>query len=117
MPWLLPAPSCWVPARRRKTTRVSRRRCHPRRRRPQTPTLEMILRMNGATMVKEGAIYKIVPQAAAVRGNVTPQLGTTNRALPPGFSVQIVPLRFVGVREMLRLLEPFAKDAQAVRVD
>jgi general secretion pathway protein D len=78
-------------------------------------TLEMLLRMNGATMVREAGIFKIVPQAAAVRGNVTPQLGTSNRSLPPGFSVQIIPLRFVGVREMLRLLEPFAKDAQAVR--
>jgi general secretion pathway protein D len=80
-------------------------------------TLEMLLRMNGATMIKEGSLYKIVPQAAAVRGNVTPQLGTSNRALPQGFSVQIVPLRFVGVKEMLRLIEPFAKDAQAVRID
>ena len=47
-------------------------------------TLEMLLRMNGAAMVKEGGIYKIVPQAAAVRGNVTPQLGNSQRALPPG---------------------------------
>src|SRR4029079_8519525 len=37
--------------------------------------------------------------------------------LPPGFSVQIVPLRYVGVREMLRILEPFAKDASAIRGD
>jgi len=80
-------------------------------------TLETLLRMNGATMVKTGGMYMVVPQAAAVRGNVTPQLGNSNRALPPGFSVQIVPLRYVGVREMLRLLEPFAKDAQAVRPD
>ncbi len=80
-------------------------------------TLEMMLRMNGATMIKEAGVYKIVPSAAAVRGNVTPQLGTSNRALPAGFSVQIVPLRYVGVREMLRILEPFAKDAQAVRAD
>ncbi|MFO1395941.1 MAG: type II secretion system secretin GspD [Burkholderiales bacterium] len=80
-------------------------------------TLETLLRMNGATMVKSGGIYMVVPQAAAVRGNVTPQLGSSTRALPPGFSVQIVPLRYVGVREMLRLLEPFAKDAQAVRPD
>ena len=48
-----------------------------------------------------------MPQAAAVRGNVTPQLGNSQRALPPGFSVQIVPLRYVGVREMMRFLEPF----------
>ncbi|MCC7328461.1 MAG: type II secretion system secretin GspD [Burkholderiales bacterium] len=80
-------------------------------------TLETLLRMNGATMVKSGGIYMVVPQAAAVRGNITPQLGNSSRALPPGFSVQIVPLRYVGVREMLRLLEPFAKDAQAVRPD
>jgi general secretion pathway protein D len=80
-------------------------------------TLEMLLRSNGATMVKEAGIYKIMPSAAAVRGNVTPQLGSSQRPLPPGFSVQIVPLRYVGVRDMLRIVEPFAKDAQAVRAD
>jgi general secretion pathway protein D len=80
-------------------------------------TLEMLLRMNGATMVKEEGIYKILPQATAVRGNVTPQLGNTQRPLPPGYSVQIVPLRYVGVREMMRVLEPFVRDAQTVRAD
>jgi general secretion pathway protein D len=80
-------------------------------------TLETLLRANGATMVKGDGLYMVVPQAAAVRGNVTPQLGNSTRALPAGFSVQIVPLRYVGVREMLRILEPFAKDAQAVRPD
>ena len=80
-------------------------------------TLETLLRMNGATMVNEGSLWKVVPQTAAVRGNVTPQLGNSTRALPQGYSVQIVPLRYVGVREMLRILEPFAKDAQAIRVD
>ena len=80
-------------------------------------TLETLLRMNGATMVKEAGIWKILPQAAAVRGNVTPQLGGVQRALPPGFSVQIVPLRYVGAREMQKILEPFAKEAAAVRID
>ena len=80
-------------------------------------TLETLLRMNGATMVKDGGLYKVIPQAAAVRGNVTPQLGNLQRALPSGFSVQIVPLRYVGVRDMLRILEPFARDATAIRAD
>ena len=80
-------------------------------------TLETLLRMNGATMVYEGNLWKIVPQTAAVRGNVTPQLGNSTRALPQGFSVQIVPLKYIGVRDMLRILEPFAKDAAAVRGD
>ena len=80
-------------------------------------TLETLLRMNGATMVKEAGLYKILPSAAAVRGNVTPQLGNSQRALPPGFSVQIVPLRYIGTREMIRILEPLARDAAAVRPD
>ncbi|HEX8740095.1 MAG TPA: type II secretion system secretin GspD [Casimicrobiaceae bacterium] len=80
-------------------------------------TLEMLLRSNGATMVRDGPVWKIVPAAAAVRGNVTPQLGNTSRALPQGYSVQIVPLHYVGAAEMAKILEPFAKDAQAVRPD
>jgi len=80
-------------------------------------TLETLLRMNGATMVKEGGLYKILPSAVAVRGNITPQLGNSQRALPPGFSVQIVPLRYIGTREMIRVLEPLAKDAAAIRPD
>ena len=80
-------------------------------------TMEMILRMNGATMTREGSVWKILPAAAAVRGNVTPQLGGSTRPLPAGYSVQIVPLHYVGVRQMAALLEPFVKDQTTVRVD
>lgn len=80
-------------------------------------TMEMLLRMNGATMTKEAGIWKILPAAAAVRGNVTPQLGSSNRPLPKGYSVQIVPLHYVGVRQMVTLLEPFVKDQTTIRVD
>lgn len=80
-------------------------------------TMEMLLRMNGATMTKESGIWKILPAAAAVRGNVTPQLGGSSRALPPGYSVQIVPLHYIGVRQMVTLLEPFVKDQTTVRAD
>ncbi|HEY2864986.1 MAG TPA: type II secretion system secretin GspD [Casimicrobiaceae bacterium] len=80
-------------------------------------TLEMILRSNGATMIKEGTIWKVVPAATAARGNITPQLGNSSRALPPGYSVQIVPLKYVGVRQMMAILEPFQKDATTIRAD
>ena len=47
-------------------------------------TLETLLRMNGATMVKNGGLYMVVPQALAVRGNVTPQLGGSQRRAAAG---------------------------------
>jgi general secretion pathway protein D len=79
------------------------------------PTLEMLLRQNGAAVVKEEGIYKILP-VAQVRGSVSPQLGGSNRPLPAGFSVIVVPLKYVGAREMQKLLEPFAAD-NTIRID
>ncbi len=79
------------------------------------PTLEMLLRQNNAAVVREEGIYKILPMTA-VRGSVSPQLGGGSAAIPQGFSVVVVPVKFVGAKEMARLLEPFAAD-NTVRVD
>ena len=80
-------------------------------------TLEMLLRSNGAAMIKENGIWKVIPAATVLKGNVTPQLGNSTRALPPGYSVQLVPLRYIGARQMATVLEPFLRDATNVRVD
>lgn len=79
------------------------------------PTLEMLLRQNNAAAVLEDGIYKILP-LSQVRGSVSPQLGGGSVPIAPGFSVVVVPLKFIGAREMARLLEPFAPD-NTVRYD
>jgi general secretion pathway protein D len=79
------------------------------------PTLEMLLRQNNAAVVREEGVYKILP-VAAVRGSVSPQLGGVAVPIPQGFSVVVVPVKFVGAREMAKLLEPFAAD-NTVRID
>ena len=82
------------------------------------PTLEMLLRQNGQVMVREEGLYKIMPAAMGTRGSVTPQLATTAAQLPNGYSVQIVQLRFAGVRDMQRILEPYAVEPQSsIRID
>ncbi|HLX23557.1 MAG TPA: type II secretion system secretin GspD, partial [Usitatibacter sp.] len=73
------------------------------------PTLEMLLRQNNAAVVLEGDVYKVLPMSA-VRGSVSPQLGGVNRPLPPGFSVVAIPLKYVGVKEMVKLLVPFTAE-------
>ena len=80
------------------------------------PTLEMLLRQNNAAVVKEEGLYKVLP-ISAVRGSVSPTLGTPFMpTIPPGFSVVVVPLRYVGAKDMERLLQPFALD-NTVRID
>lgn len=80
-------------------------------------TLETVLRMNGAAVIREEGIYKIVPSAAAPRGSVTPQLGSATVPLPSGYSIQIIPLQFIAAKEMAKILEPYAPEPGAVRVD
>ena len=79
------------------------------------PTLEMLLRQNNAAVVREEGVYKILP-VTAVRGSVSPQLGGSAVPIPAGFSVLVVPLKYVGAREMSKLLEPFAAD-NTIRID
>jgi general secretion pathway protein D len=81
------------------------------------PILEMLLRGVNSALVKEAGIYKVVPAAQAVRGTITPQLIGGTATVPPGYSVVVMPLKFIGVKEMLRILEPFAKDGTSIRGD
>ncbi len=81
------------------------------------PMLETLLRMNNGALVDQGGRYEVVPTSNAVRGRVVPQLGGSERALPEGYSVQVIPLEFVGAEEMTNILEPLAPEGSIVRVD
>ena len=91
---------------------ISFRTTRPLPRSALLPTLETVLRMNGIVLVKEGGIFKLIP-AAAVRGSLSPKTGGAYT----GYTVQIVPLKFLGAREMARILEPFSPDANAIKID
>lgn len=96
---------------------VTLRTTRPIPRRDLLATLETILRMNGAALVKEAGVFRVVPVANAFRGVLTPQLGAQGQPIPQGFSVRLVPLKYIGVREMARILDPFVKDAASMRAD
>ena len=96
---------------------VSLQTGRPLRREHLIPTLETLLRMNNAALVYKGGTYEIVPLASAVQGNLVPQLGTSTSALPEGYSVQIVPLQYIGADEMSRILQPLAPEGSIIRVD
>ena len=77
------------------------------------PTLETILRLNGIVMIKENGIFKLMP-AAAAKGSLSPRMGLQGTA---GYSIQVVPLKFVGAKDMAKILEGVAVDPAAVKID
>ncbi|MCG6861217.1 MAG: type II secretion system secretin GspD [Chromatiaceae bacterium] len=89
----------------------------PLRREDLIPTLETLLRMNNAALVNRGGSYEVVTLTNAIQGKVVPQLGESSQALPAGYSVQVVPLRYIGADEMSNILQPLAPQGSIIRVD
>jgi len=89
----------------------------PLRREHLIPTLETLLRMNNAALVYKSGTYEVVPIANAVQGNLVPQLGESTSALPEGYSVQVIPLQYIGAEEMNNILQPLAPEGSIIRVD
>jgi general secretion pathway protein D len=81
------------------------------------PTLEMLLRMNGAVLIKDRDLYRIEPDATALIDAPAAKLGLAGQALPPGYQVRVVPLRYVGAQEMQKVLEPMMPPKAVVRAD
>ncbi|MGF1526385.1 MAG: type II secretion system secretin GspD [Candidatus Competibacterales bacterium] len=78
------------------------------------PTLETLLRANGAALLEEGDLYRVVPLANAVSGNLSPRLGVSRGA---GYGVRIFPLQYVAATEMENILRPFAPEGGILLVD
>ena len=79
------------------------------------PILELLLRWNGAAMVFTEGRYHILPVAEAIKGNLVPTLSKESQAM--GYEVRVVPLEFIGVLEMEKILQPYVREAAIVRVD
>lgn len=77
--------------------------------------LESLLQARGAILVKtpEG-LYRVGPRAALKQFGVKPYSG---KVLPPGYSVQIVSLRYISATEMQKILQPLAPEDAFLRVD
>jgi general secretion pathway protein D len=78
-------------------------------------TFETVLRNEGAAIVVEQGIYRIVPVGEAV-GSAPLR---TKRAGPrlPGVSTQVIPLRYVAAAEMERIIKAVAPNANLLRTD
>ncbi len=72
---------------------------------------EAILKMNGATMIKAGNFYQIVPANTAVRMPIEVQRALPAVAPDDQIVLQVLPMKFVTADEMARLLTPYLSEA------
>ena len=82
------------------------------------PILETVLKMNGATAVKTGNFYRIVPLAAAPKNPLGISTNPNGASLPEDdrMLMQIIPLKFVFAADMAKMLSPFLSEGGTVAV-
>ena len=80
-------------------------------------TLETVLRQNNAALVQEGNGYSVVQLANASGRPGVAQLGDSSVAIPPGYGVTLIPLRFVPAMTAMEFARPLIADPDDLRVD
>ncbi len=75
------------------------------------PTLEMLLRMNNAVLIKDSSIYHIEPASEA--------LYSSGFAAPTtaGFQVRVIPVRNVAVQDIVDVIKPLVQEKTILNVD
>ena len=76
--------------------------------------MQTILRINGATIVKVGDLYRIVPLAEVARLPITPVINGQGLPDDERTMLNLVFLKYATVEEMAKLLEPFIGEGARV---
>jgi len=79
--------------------------------------LESVLELNGAGLVQDRGLYKIVPVANAEGEVLSPVVGKQAQDPGAGFGVRIVPLEHVAAGEIEKILTPFVPAGTTLRID
>lgn len=79
------------------------------------PTLEMLLRANGAVLIKRDGVYRIEPDAAGVHSADASLI--TGMQLASGYQLKIIPLQYVGASDMAEVLKPVVPASAIIRMD
>jgi general secretion pathway protein D len=79
------------------------------------PTLEMLLRVNGAVLIKRDGLYRIEPDVSGVHVADSSLLGSEK--IGAGFQIKIIPLRYVGAVDMAEIITPVLPSKSIIKVD
>jgi general secretion pathway protein D len=81
------------------------------------PIVESVLEQNGAALIQDEGVYKIVPLADAAGASNAPGVGRFPSSRTEGFGIQVVPLQHVSAAEIQGIVGPFVPRGSSLTVD
>ncbi|WP_344959951.1 type II secretion system secretin GspD [Zobellella aerophila] len=86
----------------------------PIKREALLPTLESLLQTHGAALTQRNNLFEIVPATEVPSASLNPRLALTTER---GYQMLILPMRYIGAREMEKILEPIKPRQGTLMVD
>ena len=93
---------------------VSLQTSRPLTREALLPTLETLLEVNGAALVRSQNFYEVVPIEAAPSAGLVPRLNTADMR---GYQLLVIPLRYISVTELQKILDPIKPGKGLMNID
>lgn len=79
--------------------------------------LNSVLHLNGAALVEQDGLYKVIPAGRAATAGGRPGSRTTRRAGRSDAGIQVAPLLYADGAQLIELLQPFVADQGAIQLD
>lgn len=89
----------------------------PVKREAVLPIVEAVLEQNGAALVRDEGMFKVVPLADAEGASGSPAVGRYPSTRASGYGIQVVPLAHVSAVEIEKVITPFVPDGSTLRAD
>ena len=81
------------------------------------PIVEAVLEQNGAALIRDEGLFKVLPLGEAATASGVPSVGRYPSSKRKGYSIQVVPLQHVAASELESILGPFVPEGSSLGVD
>ena len=79
--------------------------------------VEAALQSNGAAVIRDKGVFRVVPLAEAAGMSGSPSVGRYAPGGSRGFGIQVVPLKFASALELQKILSDIMPDGGSIRAD
>jgi general secretion pathway protein D len=81
------------------------------------PIVEAVLEQNGAALIRDEGVYKVLPMGNAASAAGVPAVGRYPSSKRKGYGIQVVPLQHVAASELEGILAPFMPEGSSLGID
>ena len=81
------------------------------------PIVEAVLEQNGAALIRDEGMFKVLPLGNAAGAANSPAVGRYPSSRQKGYGIQVVPLQHVAASELEGILTPFVPEGSSLGID